>query len=97
MKLRPQKLSSDNTTYAEAPYNQFQFELILRDDYECLHFVDRVANIYATLNSKQDEVKQHLLSALSSPDKGLEAVEEEEGKNDIATYTTPIKSPLDVR
>ena len=50
VKLRPQKLSSDNTTYAEAPFNQFQFELILRDDYECLHFVDRVANIYATLN-----------------------------------------------
>ena len=87
--MKLQKLSSDNTNYAEAPYNDYQFELILKDDYECLHFVDWVANIYASITSEREEVRSQLLSAFGSPERELEAVEEEEGKESVDTYTTP--------
>lgn len=52
---------------------------MLRDDYESLHFVDRVSKIYAKIykNEDEDTIKWKLLQALNFPTE-INEVEDEE-------------------
>jgi hypothetical protein len=73
-------MSSDDVNFQEAPLNTHQFELILKDDFEALHFVDRVSRIYESYYNEESDIKSKLLSALSSPERIVE--EEEENDED---------------
>ena len=47
-------MSSDKVAYQEAPLNQHQFEIILKDDYECFHYVNRMSNNFDQLSDNED-------------------------------------------
>lgn len=53
----------------EKALSSHQFELILKDDYEAIHFVDWVSWIYSKMywNEQAEVIKQKLLKALSKP------------------------------
>jgi len=79
--------------------------LILRDDYEALHFVERVSKIYESYSSDKN-IKNKLIKVLnSSPSRIREEFDEnsegnEEGKEDDMGNPnpfSPVKNPKDMR
>ena len=91
VKVKTNVLSSDQSNYQEAPFHQHQFELLLKEDYETLHFVDRISKMYDKQSpQKTSEIKKRLLQAFSSPQKIIEE-EDEEGSDKEEKKVDPFE------
>lgn len=92
VQITVQPHSNEETNANEASLHSHQFEIVLKNDYECIHFIDRVSRIYNSYSERKDKkIREELLSVLGTPQKIKEDLSED-SEGDKEGFVSPRPS-----